>query len=386
MPLVAVCAVWGVFWGVWGGLLPAVQRQIGGSLADLGLALVAIPIGAIPAMIFAGRLARGRERPVLATVVAAFAMTVAALAVPATPGRLAVTLAAAGMASGALDVCLNMAVARAERTSGRRLFQKVHAAFPIAVVACAPLTGVARQAGVSPAVILIATALVVMGVGVTAALRLPRTDHAPPGTQAPRPRAAATGARTSGRWFWLGILGACILVVENGVEQWSAVLLEDFRDAPPAVASSAPAVYYLALTAGRLIIQSLPSVSLRRVVSVGAGVGGLAMAFAATMPAAVPALACFALTGLAFGPLMPAMLAYAAGHDPDGALVARVTTASYSGFVVSPLLVSLLHRWLALPAALACLALFTLPLLAAAAVRQFAPPRDTRASHESREP
>src|SRR3954452_18888461 len=104
MPLVAVCAVWGVFRGVWGGLLPAVQRQIGGSLADLGLALVAIPIGGIPPMIFARPLARGRGPPVLATVVAAFAMPVAALAVPATPGRLPVTLAAAGMAIVALDV------------------------------------------------------------------------------------------------------------------------------------------------------------------------------------------------------------------------------------------------------------------------------------------
>ncbi|MEV6346515.1 hypothetical protein [Actinoplanes sp. NPDC051851] len=103
MPLIVVCGVWGVFWGAWGALLPAVQDRIGGTLGDLGPALVAIPVGAIPAMAFAGRLARGRER-------------------------------------GALDVCLNMAVARADRRS----FQRVHAAFPVAVVVTAPLVGVVR--------------------------------------------------------------------------------------------------------------------------------------------------------------------------------------------------------------------------------------------------
>ncbi|MEV6346514.1 hypothetical protein [Actinoplanes sp. NPDC051851] len=47
-------------------------------------------------------------------------------------------------------------------------------------------------------------------------------------------------------------------------------------------------------------------------------------------------------------------------------MVARVTTVSYGGFIVSPLFVVTLHRWMTLPAALACLGLLVVPLLAAA--------------------
>ncbi|GGR51205.1 hypothetical protein GCM10010168_82480 [Actinoplanes ianthinogenes] len=401
--LVAVSAAWGVFWGVWGGLLPAVQDRIGGTLGELGLALVAIPVGAIPAMVCTGRVARGRERVVLGASVVAFAAAIVGLAVPVSAAGLGVALAVVGMTSGALDVCLNMTVARAERVTGRRLFQPVHAAFPVAVVVSAPLAGMARQAGAGPAAILLATALMVGMIGVGAVLRLPAAvGDDPAGTarqeaarqdaarqeaarqEAARQEAARQGgprqggarrgrARpgggttgTAASWWGIGILGGCLLIVENGVEQWSAVLLEDFRDAPPVVASSAPAVYYLALTAGRLIAQARPGIPLRRVVSLGAAVGGLAIALAALVPAATPALIFFGLTGLAFGPVVPAMLGYAGRLDTDGTLVARVTTVSYAGFVVSPLLVSALHRWLTLPAALACLGLLTAPLLAAA--------------------
>ncbi len=351
--LIAVSAVWGVFWGVWGGQLPAVQERIGGTVADLGLALVAIPIGAIPAMLFAGRLARRREKLLLGISVVAFAAAVAALAVPTTSGQLAAALAVVGMTSGALDVCLNMAVAR----TGKRPYQSVHAAFPVAVVVSAPVAGLARQLGAGVVAILLVTAVLVFLLGGAAALLVTLGDQLEP--EVP----PTGGVRRAG--LWLGLLGACLLIVENGVEQWSAVLLEDYRHATPVIASSGLAVYYLALTAGRLIAQGRSGVSLRPVMAIGAIGGGIGVALAATVSSAAASLVCFALAGLAFGPVIPAMLEYAAGRDTDGSLVARVTTISYGGFVASPLLVSLLHQWWSLPVAFACLGLLTVPLLVA---------------------
>lgn len=263
-------------------------------------------------------------------------------------------LALVGMTSGALDVCLNMAVAR----TARRPYQAVHAAFPVAVVVVAPLAGLARQFGAGVVMILLVTALVVLIFGGVAVLGVSFSDQPGAVTE------TAGGVRWDG--LWLGLLGACLLIVENGVEQWSAVLLEDYRAAPPVVASSGLAVYYLALTAGRLIAQSRPGISLRFVMAVGAIGGGIGVALAATVSSALVALVCFGLAGLAFGPVIPAMLGYAASRDTDGTLVARVTTISYAGFVASPLLVALLHRWLSLPVAFASLGLLTVPLLVAA--------------------
>ncbi|NUT39454.1 MAG: MFS transporter, partial [Thermoactinospora sp.] len=78
------------------------------------------------------------------------------------------------------------------------------------------------------------------------------------------------------------------------------------------------------------------------------------------------------LTGLALGPLVPALLSRSAAGDPTGTLVWGVSTLSYTGFVVSPLLVAGLTAWLGLPGALAALGLLGLPLIA----RFAAPGRD----------
>lgn len=378
--LIAVGAVWGVFWGAWAGLLPAVKDQIGATTGDLGLALVAVPVGAIPAMALTGRFARGRERQALAAVTVAFAAAVAPLAAVSSPVALGGVLAVVGMASGALDVCLNMTTARAERDTGRRLFQPVHAAFPVAVVVAAPLAGIARQLGADLPVILLTVAAVVASVGVLTP-RLPLDPTAPTApTNGPKSRLGP------GWWlgFGVGALGACMLIVENAIEQWSALLLEDFRHAPPVVASSGPAVYYLALTGGRLLAQAMPRLGTRAILAIGAVGGGLGIVSAALLPTAALTLTCIVITGLAFGPLMPALFSHIAGYDSDGSVVAVATTTSYSGFLVSPLMVATLTGFTALPGAVACLGVLALPLLGAAVGGRFSPrPNAARAESGS---
>lgn len=141
MPLIVVCAAWGIFWGVWAAVLPAIKEQLELTTGELGLVLSAVPVGAIPAMALAGRLARGRERAAMITVTLLFCLAVVAVAVAGAGGppyRMGVALLLLGAASGALDVTLNLATGRAERHTGRRLFQAVYAAFPVAVIVAAP--------------------------------------------------------------------------------------------------------------------------------------------------------------------------------------------------------------------------------------------------------
>ncbi|WP_049574031.1 MFS transporter [Nonomuraea sp. SBT364] len=365
LPLVAVCAAWGVFWGSWSALLPAVKEQLGTSAAGLGLALAATPVGAIPAMALAGRLARGRERGALMLCTALFALSVLAVGRVATPAQLALALLAVGATSGALDVALNMATGRAERESGRRLFQPVHAAFPVAVIAAAPATGLARDLGAGTAAVLVTAAVIVLGAAATV-LALPMGRGLPP--------AGGDGHRR--RWtaaIVLGLLAAGVLAVENAVEQWSVLLLETHQGASPLLASAAPAAYMAALTAGRLVVHALPRLSDRTLYLVAGAGGGGGIALAGLAGTPLLSLAGFALTGLALGPVVPAMLSRAAAADPTGALVSALSAISYTGFVVSPLLVAVLAAWLGLPAALAALGLLAVPLVVTAVSRRALP-------------
>ncbi|TDB98580.1 MFS transporter, partial [Nonomuraea longispora] len=256
MPLIAVCAVWGVFWGSWSALLPAVKLQLGLSAGDLGLALSAVPVGALPAMALAGRFARGRERSALLTCTVVFALSVAGIGPAGTAWQLALALLLLGASSGALDVALNLATGRAERESGRRLFQPVHAAFPVAVIAAAPATGLARSLGVGSGTVLAAIGLLVVAVSLTL-LALPLGRGLPDTSSRPARRSLVGAA------LLLGTLAACVLTIENSVEQWSVLLLEQHRGAGPVTASVAPSVYMAALTVGRLVVQALPRTPLR---------------------------------------------------------------------------------------------------------------------------
>ncbi|MEV0583784.1 MFS transporter [Nonomuraea sp. NPDC050310] len=354
MPLILVCAAWGVFWGSWGALLPAIREQIETGSAGLGPALAVVPLGAIPAMALAGRLARGRERTGLALSSAAFALSILLIATARSPLALGACLLLVGATSGALDVTLNQATGRAERDTGKRLFQPVHAAFPVAVIAAAPATGLARELGLSTFTVLAVIAVIVLA-ATASLLFLPM----PSGPAAPRPDGAANPWRAG---FVLGALAACVLIIENSVEQWSVLLLEDHRGASALLASIAPAAYMGALTLGRLLVQAMPRLRLRTLYLVSALGGGTGIVLAGLATQPWPAIAGFTLTGLAFGPVVPAILSRAAADDPRGALVSAVSVISYTGFIVSPLLVAGLSLRVGLPYALALLGLFALPL------------------------
>ncbi|HEX4811294.1 MAG TPA: MFS transporter [Nonomuraea sp.] len=366
MPLIAVCAAWAVFWGSWSALLPAVKLELGVSAGDLGLALSAVPVGALPAMALAGRWARGRERIALAVSVIVFAGGVAGIGLAGSLWQLAVALLVVGAASGALDISLNLTTGRVERETGRRLFQVVHAAFPVTVIAAAPATGLARSLGYGLDAVLVTVALVVAAT----ALTLPALPVLPVGRD-PSPPAFRGGRR--GLWGVAAVLGAlvaCQLAIENAVEQWSVLLLEDRHGATPLVAGTAPAVYMATLTIGRLVAQALPRLPLRLMYAV-AGAGGGAGIAVAGLAAHVPiSMAGLAVAGLALGPLAPAVLSRSAADDPSGTLVWAVSTISYAGFVLSPLLVAGLSGWLGLPYALAALGLLGLPLVARVAVER----------------
>ena len=185
----------GAFWGAWSALLPTVTQTYAASPAVLGFVLTAVPIGAIPAMALVGRAAVGREY--LALFGSAFAMAVAVVALGSVAGltALAIALFAVGATSGSVDVCLNAATARHERESGTPHFQTVHAAFPVAVIAAAPVTGLVRQEGSGVRVVLIVSAVLLLGAGL-------------PLLRAARPTAVGIDTETGcsvlrGRSLWL---------------------------------------------------------------------------------------------------------------------------------------------------------------------------------------
>ena len=131
--LLASFAVFGGFWGAWVAVLPDVRERSGLSDGQLGLALGAIAVAAVPTMQLAGRLVdRSGPRRLVPAALGAFAAVTAVLGQARGAGSLLVGLVLLGSVTGVLDVSINTATAAWERLESDTLMPPLTAASPSA--------------------------------------------------------------------------------------------------------------------------------------------------------------------------------------------------------------------------------------------------------------
>jgi MFS family permease len=163
----------------------------------------------------------------------------------------------------------------------------------------------------------------------------------------------------------LGVVCALGFMIENGLESWSAVQLADTLGAGPGVAGLGPAAFSAAMVVGRLAMHRLDN---PRLLS-GAALlcaAGLAL-FAATDSVAL-ALTGVVIAGLGVSGVAPTILGMGgrvAAEGEQSASIATVTTVSYLGFLVGPVLVGGIAGATSLRVGLAALAVIGLVLSAA---------------------
>src|SRR5918999_34595 len=233
----------GLYWGTWGALLPALQRDTVASDGELGAALLLVGVGALISMRTTGWLFDRFGAAVTPSSVALLTVAGVLPGLASSPLGLYASSLALGAASGAMDVAVNADAVREEVATGRPLLNLAHAAFSAAVVAASLLTGGLRSADASADVVLLAVAATIALVGF--ALRAAPS----------RPVARSTPGLSSlrkvpGGLLIVGGLVALAYWVEGAWQSWSAVHLERTLDAAAAASALGPAAFAAAATAG----------------------------------------------------------------------------------------------------------------------------------------
>lgn len=334
----------GLFWGTWGALLPAVREQTGATEAQLGLALLVLAAAALPAMLSGGWVIDRLGDRALGPMAAAFGVAVALPGAAHSVVALGASLAVVGAASGALDVTMNSAVAEEEERGGRRLMHGAHALFSVGVVLGSVSTGLARASGAGPPHLLAAAGGLTMILGLWLHLTRRRSEQ---GSVVSRPpRGAGRLVLLSVPLLALGGLCALAYLVENALQSWSALHLEDSLRVGPAVGGLGPAFFAGAAAAGRLSAQRIAALTSDRILLVAAagfGAGGTAVtAFAPSVPVALGGVL---VAGAGISVAAPTLFSLAgrmAGPGERGRAMASVTTVAYLGFLVGPPLVGAL--------------------------------------------
>ncbi len=337
-PAYVAFGAFGAYWGVWGASVPRVRDQAGVSDGQLGLALLFVGAGALPAMLLTGRaLDRFGLRLAAATIgllgVVGAAMALTARDLPALCAGLALT----GASSGAADVAMNAVAGRAEQQAGTPVIARSHGTFSALVVVAGLATGLAAAERLPLTVPFLVVAAVAVGAAAAMFRAIPRHTPLPAGA-GPAP-GAGPGSRALLPLLLVGCLGAVAFANENAQQSWSAVFAHDQLHTGTGVAAVAPAVFAATVSAARFGLGSLRAVRPARVLLTGAltaAAGSLTVAHATSVPVAWLGLV---LAGGGTAVLFPTLVGVVSRNvteDRRGRATSVVGTVSYLGFLLGP--------------------------------------------------
>ncbi|MBM7090421.1 MFS transporter [Streptomyces sp. NPDC014603] len=366
--------------------IPAIQNRYGVSDALLPVFLAAVPILAGIGSVTTERLVR-RVPPSRVLRWSQPVVLLALLGVGA--GRdmtvLAVSLAAFGLAVGALDASMNMLGVSLQRAYGRSIMLSFHAAYSLGGIVGASLAWVGAHWQLALWVSYLPVVLVLLPAALVGSRWFVDGDGTGGGTA----EVAGTGAGGAGESPGPGgtvafrmLLPLCLVMTvayigDSTVSNWSAKYLQDVLGSSEQMATVPYNVYMVTTLLGR----TLGDFGVRRfgavaVVRAGALVAAGGFAVVAGAPGAWVGMLGFTLLGLGLCVLVPQTFAAAGRLFPGAsdAAVARLNVFNYVGFLIgSPLVGALGDVWSYRGAMLVPMVLVLVTLVYA---RSFAPRPD----------
>lgn len=345
-------AIFGSIWGLYSAAIPLIMSNTGASESALGIAMMCVALAAAPAMFVTGRLLDRFGRPVVVISAVLFALVATGPTLADSLVFLVVTLLLFGVGSGAFDVVINSMAATVEAERNVRMMNRAHALFSLGLMGGAVSIGIGRSFGVVPWTLLVCIGLLsIVGI-VLAARHIPRHIS--------RERPERTGRRRINKVaIGFGLLVALALLVESGIQQWSAVFLEQQVGAPVAISSMAPAIFAGAMVLGRLTGHWISTRTSDRWVLLGAGVvSGLGTLVVSTATSAPVALAGFAIAGGAISVAAPTVYGLVGRRSPSehrGASIGAASSVGYMGLLLGPAVIGQLAGFFDLRIAFACL-------------------------------
>lgn len=349
LAVAAMFAVNGALFGTWAARIPAVAENVHASPGQLGVALLAIAVGALVALPIAGHQAalHGSRPGIVAGVVAMSAVLPLAALAPSVP-LLAVALFALGFTSGVLDMSMNAHGLAVEQRYGRPILSSFHATWSLGGLVGAATGALAADADVTPLVQFAAVSVVMLVAGAIATHWLlpreaDRCDEPPVLRLPPRPIAL------------LGLLAFCGLFAEGAATDWGAIYIAGPLRGGATLGAVGFAVFSLTMTlsrfAGDALVARFGPVRLTRA---GASLAALGLAAALVIGNPLAGLVGLACMGAGLASVVP--IVFRAGGSspvvPAGVGIAGVATIGYAGMLAGPPTIGFAAELVGLPLAL----------------------------------
>jgi predicted MFS family arabinose efflux permease len=321
--------------GAWAPQIPLLLPRHAITESTLGLLILFFGLGAVGAMLGAGRMIAtyGADRVLRGFAFAIVPLLPLVVLAPTLP-LLAVILVLFGGFLGCMDVAMNANAVVVEARLGRAAMSSFHGFWSLGgflgagaggwiVAHWGALPGAFAAAGLCLALVLLA---------------LPHVLQTPPAPKTAEHRHDALLPRDPALWL-LGMIALFSMIPEGAVMDWAAIYLQKEMTAAPATSTLAFAFFSGTMAivrfAGDAVRNRIGAVRTLRISALIAGAGLLAALMAPDVPLAI---AGFAFAGIGVANMIPVIFS-AAGNHPGvapGTAIAFVTMLGYSGILVAP--------------------------------------------------
>lgn len=328
--------------GAWAPQIPQMMERHGLKSGVMGVLIVMIGLGAVSAMIFAGKLIAHHGSRKMALVFACCFIPMFPLMVLAPSPWIAVPfLFLFGAFGGCMDVAMNANAVAVERHLGRAVMSSSHGFWSLGGFIGGALGGRAIESfGYDKQALGVAVlCAVILAVASRYLLNDPPHD-----TAEEKPK-----ARMFPRVPMLYVLGAMALfsmMPEGAVLDWAAVYVKTEMGADLTrqglafgLFSGAMAVVRFGGDAVRNRFGAVRTLRASGIIgAVGIMVGALAPALAGMLPADLVAIAGFAFAGIGVANMVPIMFSAAGNYPglPPGSGIATTTMIGYTGYLLAP--------------------------------------------------
>ncbi len=366
----------GFAFSTWASRIPQVKDRLDLGPSALGLVLLAIAAGSVPALPLSGPIVSrfGSRRTVtVMAVLAGTALVVVALGYRVGVAPVVVGLFAFGVGPGSWDVAMNVQGALVERRHGRAIMPRFHAGFSLGTVGGALGGALMVALGVS-----VTAHLLVVGAAIALGVPFAVRAFIPDRPDAEDRASAATGGRSAfaawhePRTLLVGVFVLAFAFAEGSGNDWIGVAMIDGHGTDAAVGTLAFAVFLSAMTAGRwfgpVLLDTYGRVPVIRVLTLTSVAGLVLFAFASSTALVFAGTVLWGV-GISLG--FP--VGMSAGADDPARAASRVSVISsigYVAFLAGPPLIGFLAEQSTVPHALtAVLVLLALAGLVTGAVR-----------------
>lgn len=360
----------------WAPRIPEVKDRIGLSDADLGIALLGIAFGAVPAMLFTARtLRRVTDLTVCAGAAVLFPAALPLIDTASSLTTLTGVLVLLGAASGALDVSMNALAVRLQETWRTRILGRLHGAYSLGVLAGTAGAAVATHLAItiSTHFLTVSAALVIASVSAALVLLTKTPSAESPAQSTKTPRLGGLLRFGIGPWVAasIGVIAIGGFLLEGLVTDWSALLLRRDLAANPTLAASVLSLFSVAMFVSRsasdAIMQRVNENVFLLIAALAIGISTPFGLLAQSVPMVVAGIF---VTGLCVGPLFPLALARGARAAPTNVarMTASLSVVGYAAYLGGPPLIGFSAEHTTLPSTFTTVTIATAVVLIAAAI------------------